>query len=243
MTDISLPQGWTGHVFDEIGSTMDVARALANDGAPDRTAVRAVRQTGGRGRYGRHWVAEPGNLYVTALFREDRPLADCAQLSFAAALALLDCVETPQSRLKWPNDVLIGGKKVAGILLEGGGEPSAPWILIGIGVNCVHHPEDGTTYKATDLAAQGIDLPADRLYPMLLSRLDHWRGVWKTEGPSALHRAWTDAAANIGETIRVRLSDREISGRFDGLDDSGALILAEPDGTMHKISAGDVFLR
>jgi len=236
----SLPEGWTCHEFDEIGSTMDAARDMAETGAPDCTVVRAVRQTGGRGRQARPWVSEAGNLYITALLREQRPLSACAQLSFAAALALADTVDHPDVALKWPNDVLFSGKKIAGILLEGGGPTDAPWVLIGIGLNIAHHPVE-TPFPATDLVSEGVDRPLDALFRRVLQGIDHWRSIWHKEGASALHGPWIERAHGLGQTIRARTATDEVTGRFEGLDGDGALMVHSGDGTMHRITAADVY--
>lgn len=220
---------------------MDAARDLAlHRGAPDRTVVRADRQTGGRGRHGRAWTSDTGNLYMTLLLREQASLADCAQMSFATALALYDAIDLPGVTLKWPNDVLIDGKKTAGILLEGGGEEGQRWLLIGTGVNIAHHP-DQTPYPATHLAAQGSSLDADQLCSRVLQGIDHWREIWHKQGAAALHDAWLARAHGRGETIRVRLSNREITGRFETLDDDGALVVLDQAEMRHRITAGDVF--
>ncbi|MDF1748513.1 MAG: biotin--[acetyl-CoA-carboxylase] ligase [Alphaproteobacteria bacterium] len=234
------PPGWAVQRFDTVGSTMDIARDLADHNAPDRTVIRADIQTGGRGRYGRQWFSEPGNLYMSLLLRENRSLADCAQLSFAAALALYDAIALPGTTLKWPNDVLIGGKKTAGILLEAGGPVSSPWLLIGMGVNVAHHP-DGSPYPATHLAQEGNMHDADAVCRAVLESIDHWREIWHKQGATPIHAAWLDKAHGRGQDIRVRLSSKEIRGRFETLDADGALVVLDEAGTRHRISAGDVF--
>jgi BirA family biotin operon repressor/biotin-[acetyl-CoA-carboxylase] ligase len=241
VTETTLyPPGWSVQRFQVVGSTMDIARDLADHDAPDRSVVRADVQTGGRGRYGRQWVSEAGNLYMTLLLREDRPLVDCAQLSFVAALALFDAIGLPDVTLKWPNDVLIGGKKTAGILLEAGGPPTAPWILIGMGVNVAHHPREAP-YPATHLAQEASVYEIDTLCRRALEGIDQWRGIWHKQGATSIHKAWLDKAHGRGQDIRVRLSSKEIVGRFETLDADGALVVLDKSGTRHRISAGDVF--
>jgi BirA family biotin operon repressor/biotin-[acetyl-CoA-carboxylase] ligase len=219
---------------------MDIARDLAGNAVSDKTVVRADIQTGGRGRQGRQWVSDAGNLYLTLILRETRPLADCAQLSFAAALALYEAIDCPNTTLKWPNDVLIGGKKTAGILLEAGGAAAEPWILIGMGVNVAHHP-DNAAYPATDLAQEGGAQDLDALCGLVLERIDQWRGIWHKQGAGPIHAAWLEKAHGRGQDIRVRLSSEEIVGRFETLDKDGALVVLDKAGTRHRVSAGDVF--
>src|SRR5262249_18700944 len=149
------------HVAHEtIASTNTEALALARHGERGPLWVTAVTQSAGRGRRGREWVSQPGNLFATLLLADPCP-SDCApQLSFVAGLAVHDAVvETAgglvsRLSLKWPNDLLCDGAKLAGILIEGEGSGAALNVAIGIGINCVHHPA-GTEYPATDLAAVG----------------------------------------------------------------------------------------
>jgi BirA family transcriptional regulator, biotin operon repressor / biotin---[acetyl-CoA-carboxylase] ligase len=207
----------------------------------------AREQTQGRGRRGNTWASPRGNLYATLLLHDSAPPPHAPELSFVAALAVLDAIAgrapivADRLALKWPNDVLCGGEKLAGILLEGRmlGETIA--VAIGIGVNCMHHPAQ-TNYPATDLAAAGAEISADDLFTALsgamLERLTQWRrGV----GFAAIRRDWLARAAGLGELMRVRLPDREISGRYEGLDDSGCLVLRLADGALQTIAAGEVF--
>lgn len=220
---------------------MDAARALAQDGASDRTAVRSDAQTEGRGRQGRYWVSEPGNLYLTALLREACPLGDCATLSFVVALALRDAAGVSGARLKWPNDVLVGGKKIAGLLLEG--LPSSvdqSAVLIGMGVNVAHHP-DQALYPTTDLATVGGETNLDALCHALLDGIDRWRAVWHKLGAEAVRRAWLDHAAGLGETLTARTATTSVTGIFEGLDRDGAIVLVDESDRRHAISAADVF--
>lgn len=207
----------------------------------------AREQTQGRGRRGNTWVSPRGNLYATLLLNDPAPPPHAPELSFVAALAVCDAIAdrarivAARLALKWPNDVLCGGKKLAGVLLEGrmlGGEIA---VAIGIGVNCVLHPAQ-TSYPATDLAAPGAQVSAGELFTALsgamLRRLAQWR---RGSGFAAIRRDWFARAAGIGEPMRVRLPDREISGRCEGLDESGHLLLRCADGALQTITAGEVF--
>lgn len=182
-----------------------------------------------------------GNLYVTAILHETRPMVECAPLTFAAALALIDAVRVPQAGLKWPNDLLINGSKAAGVLLEVGGKPESPWVLIGIGVNFNSHPSD-LTYSATDLLAHGYKEDLGTLCHDLLAGLDHWRGIWHRQGAVALYDAWTARAIHQpGQTLKVGIGENVMVGQYQGLDRDGALILIDNGGNTHHITAGDVF--
>lgn len=228
--------------FDTVGSTNAEALALARAGEKGPLWVMARRQTAGRGRRGRAWVSEPGNLYASLLLIDPAPADRAAELSFVAALAVHDAVVTlaphlaAQLALKWPNDVLCSGKKICGILVESEG----PAVVIGIGVNCAHHPEQ-TLHPATDLAAAGASVPVKRLFAAvaqaMMQRIAQWnRGA----GFDAIRADWLARAAGLGKAIRVLLPDAEVSGRFEGIDGRGRLIVRLPDGRSTEIAAGDV---
>ncbi|HXF88417.1 MAG TPA: biotin--[acetyl-CoA-carboxylase] ligase [Xanthobacteraceae bacterium] len=228
--------------FDTVGSTNAEALALARAGEKGPLWVRARRQTAGRGRRGRAWVSEPGNLYASLLLIDPAPADRAAELSFVAALAVHDAVVAlaphlaAQLALKWPNDVLCSGKKFCGILVEGEG----PAVVIGIGVNCAHHPAQ-TAYPATDLAAAGASVPVEGMFSAvaqaMMQRIAQWN---RAAGFDAIRADWLARAAGLGEAIRVLLPDGEVSGRFEGVDDRGRLIVRLPDGRSTEIAVGDV---
>jgi BirA family biotin operon repressor/biotin-[acetyl-CoA-carboxylase] ligase len=236
-SDESQPVGKRVVVLDVVDSTN--AEALRRAGAGERSAlwVVAKEQSAGRGRRGRAWTSPAGNLYVT-------PPAVAPQLASVAGLALCDAVAAAPSlasrlALKWPNDLLCGGRKIVGILAEGEGDPVA--VAVGMGVNCRHHP-DSAEFPATDLAAEGADVSADALFEHLAGamerRLDQWnRGF----GFAGVRAAWLERAAGIGERVRVRLSGRETAGCFETIDNSRRLMLRTGSGDLEAIAAGDVF--
>lgn len=244
-----LPAGATLVVRTTVGSTNDDARALGLAGAGDGTWVWALRQEQGRGRRGRLWESPEGNLYCSVLLRPGRPLQVCAQLSFAAALAVRDAVlaatAIPESevRLKWPNDVLVRGRKICGILLEA--EPAAgdeALVVAGIGVNLRHCPTD-TAYPATTLAAEAESAPHPAEFLTLFAhRFHHWYELWRQQGFAPLRSAWLSAAQGLGGPITVRLPAETLEGWFRDLDQEGGLLLDLPcDGPSRRIAAGDVF--
>ena len=229
--------------YDEIESTNTEALELARQGERGPLWIVAGCQTAGRGRHGRVWTSEPGNLYATLLLTDSAPARHAPELAFVSAVALYDAVAEAapalQHRLtlKWPNDLLCDGAKLAGILIEGEGTT----IAIGIGVNCRHHPAE-TAYPATDLSACGTAVSPDELMTPLSkamhARLVQWAGG---AGFSAIRRDWLMRAQASGTAIRVRMGDRDLAGRFVGIDDRGYLVLRTTDGTVETISAGDVF--
>lgn len=229
---------------DAIGSTNEEALRLARAGERAPLWITAQRQTAGRGRRGRAWVSEPGNLYASLLLADPSTPDRFPELSFVAALALHDAVTARipglagRVALKWPNDLLIDRNKFAGILVEGEGAT----VVIGLGVNCVHHPA-GTEHPATDLAAAGVRATPESLFTHLsatmLARLAQWdRGA----GFAAIRSDWLGRAAGLGKPVRVTTADGELAGLFEGMDASGRLVLRLPDGTMRAVAAGDVHI-
>lgn len=245
------PQGYGQEHFEEIDSTNTEARRRGETSAAASIWLRADSQTAGRGRRGRTWVSPVGNLMCTLFLRPACSPSAAAQLSFVSGLAIHDAVTQmlPQERqadakLKWPNDLLLGGKKMSGILLEsatqGAGEVN--WLAIGIGLNLAVFPKD-TPYPATSLHAEtGQTVSPQEALTRLANAFAHWHSVWQAPGGfSAVRTAWLARAKGVGELIVVRLSDTELEGTFEALDGEGALILRLEDGSHRAISAGDVF--
>jgi BirA family biotin operon repressor/biotin-[acetyl-CoA-carboxylase] ligase len=229
---------------DTVASTNAEALAYARAGEKGPLWITARAQNAGRGRRGRTWVSEPGNLFATLLLTDPAPPDQAPQLSFVAALATHDAIArlapALASRLafKWPNDVLCGGAKLAGILIEA--EGTRPLIVaVGIGVNCGHHP-DGTDYGATDLAAEGASVTPETLFTALsgamMVRLREWSGGF---GP--IRTEWLRRAGAPGTPLRVRVGARDFTGRFEALDEAGRLVVRLPDGATETIAAGEVF--
>jgi len=233
-----MPHGVRLLRLDEIDSTNEEARRRAGSGERGPLWIMAERQTAGRGRRGAVWQAADGNLTATLLLS---PPANYAQLSFAAALAVSDLAQhfAPGRRVtvKWPNDVLAEGRKLAGILLESG----PGWLAIGVGVNLTGHP-DGTEFPATSLAALGVSPPVPKAaLSVLAARFAHWYDCWMKDGFESLRAAWLARAPEVGAPIRARLASHETRhGLFEGIDASGALLLREASG-VSAITAGEVF--
>lgn len=227
---------------DALDSTNAEALRVARTGERGPMWITAARQSAGRGRRGRTWVSEPGNLYASLLLTDPAPPEHAAELSFVAALAAHDAIAgrilgvANRLRLKWPNDLLIDRNKCAGILVEGEGAV----VAVGIGVNCSHHPAE-TAYPATDLAAAGLRATPDWLFGALsaamLVRLAQWRGG---AGFAAIRADWLDRVSRLGEKIHVTLDGAERSGRFETVDGRGHLVLRHADGTAETIAAGEV---
>lgn len=229
-----------------LGSTNSTAMAAARAGQAGNLWVLADVQTEGRGRRGRNWASPVGNLFSSVLLIDPGPRERIGELPLVAAVALAEAVDKAVgafglARLKWPNDLLIGGAKLSGILLEA--EPLADGrlaVVCGFGVNCASHP-DPENYAATDLAALGYRVNPEDMFRCLAQCLAERLESWREDGFGPARKAWLSRALRLGEEIIVRLPAEELVGHFRDIDPRGQLVLAMADGTTRVISAGDVF--
>jgi BirA family biotin operon repressor/biotin-[acetyl-CoA-carboxylase] ligase len=226
----------------ETGSTNADLIALAASGTGEGFWLRAERQTGGRGRQGRVWQSPPGNFYGSTLVRLRASDPAPATLALVAAVALEEAarVHAPEAALsiKWPNDLLLGGAKLAGILLERAGDA----VVVGIGVNLAHHPE-GLDRPVTSLAAHGPAPDVATFAETLAESFERWIARWRGEGLAPVRERWIARAHAAGTALAATLPDgQRIEGLFDRLDGDGALILRLADGSVRAIHAADVFL-
>jgi BirA family biotin operon repressor/biotin-[acetyl-CoA-carboxylase] ligase len=243
----SLPAACRLVLRDTVGSTNDEAKRLAREGAAAGTLVWALEQTAGRGRRGRVWSSPRGNLYLSLIRRPAAPPDRAAQLGFVAALAVADAVRELAPGLgepacKWPNDVLLGGRKIAGILLESemGKSGDLAFVVVGVGVNLASAPPD-TEYPATSIAAEGVPPPAPPAALGAFARhFETWAQCWERKGFAPVREAWINRAVALGGQIRVRLDSATLHGKFVDIDQQGMLLLETADG-LRQISAGDVF--
>jgi BirA family biotin operon repressor/biotin-[acetyl-CoA-carboxylase] ligase len=225
----------------ETASTNDDVAALARAGAPEGLWLRAERQTAGRGRQGRDWVSPPGNLYASTLVRlqPSDPLAP--SLALLTAVALAETIEAfgAHPQIKWPNDLLVDGAKLSGILLERADDA----VVVGLGVNLAHHPED-IDRPATSLAAIIGHAPDPEIFLIaLVESFGRWLYRWRADGLHPVRTRWLEKAHPIGSALTARLPDGSaLDGLFDGLDATGALRLRLADGNVHVIHAADIFL-
>jgi BirA family biotin operon repressor/biotin-[acetyl-CoA-carboxylase] ligase len=231
--------------YDTLGSTNAEALKLARSGERGPLWITALSQSAGRGRRGSTWVSPPGNLYATLLLHEPSAPEAAPQLSFVTALALHDAVAEcapqigPILKVKWPNDLLLGLAKLAGILIEGESAPTFA-TAIGIGVNCAAHPHD-TPYPATNLGEAGALVKPAQMFAALAAAMQRRLAQWQRgQGFSGIRADWLKRAAGLGQDIRVRLPERELCGRFQGLDDAGRLLVQQAGG-LTTVTAGEVF--
>lgn len=252
----AVSAGYRLAAFDKTGSTNAEAMARARDGERGPIWFVTSEQTAGRGRRHRPWVAPRGNLASSILEVIDVSPAVAATLGFAAGLALeaaLQRVSVEASLrsagsdhmkywLKWPNDVLAGRQKLAGILLEAeavAGNRLA--VVVGIGTNVVAAPE-GTPTPATSLRALGVQICAEDLFVALSDAWAEFRGIWDDgRGFGEIRRLWLERAAGLGQPVAVQTGAASVEGTFDTIDEQGCLIVRKLDGTRVPVSAGDVY--
>jgi BirA family transcriptional regulator, biotin operon repressor / biotin---[acetyl-CoA-carboxylase] ligase len=242
----TLPLGYRRIAYDRVASTNDEARRFAEAGASEGLVVTGEIQTAGRGRQGRAWVSPHGNLYASFLLRPPVKPARAGELGFGVSVAVAETVEEAAvggaAKCKWPNDVLVGGKKIAGILLESRGTPERlDWLIAGIGVNVSEAPEN-TPWPATSVAALGGEPSVERALETLARRLDHWHRRWLAEGFAPVRDAWLARAHALGETLKLKRNGDEREGKFVGLDPSGALVLELAGGRRESISFGEIIV-
>jgi BirA family transcriptional regulator, biotin operon repressor / biotin---[acetyl-CoA-carboxylase] ligase len=243
---ITLPPGYRLEAHGELTSTSDEAKKCAREGASSGLWVVAERQTKGRGRLGRSWVSGQGNLYASLLFFPAMAPARFPELSFAAALAVAKTLKrlapSAKVRCKWPNDVLIEGKKASGILVEAesSGDPAKPWAVIGVGIN-------------VETAPSAVDFPATALLDFSTEKYNKYNvftefskvlaetlTLWGKEGFTPIRTQWLNLAWRRGESLTVETGGEAIPGVFEGVSASGALILRQSGGQCREIVSGTV---
>jgi BirA family biotin operon repressor/biotin-[acetyl-CoA-carboxylase] ligase len=231
-------------VYGSLPSTQDLVMLKAMQDEEEGLVVQALTQSAGRGRQGNVWVSDLGNLYMSILIRPNCDASKAGELSFVTSLAILNAIKQvviPEAlvKVKWPNDVLVNNKKVAGLLLESDIDfkGHVHYISIGIGINVLSCPND-----AISIAEVKNDQPL-AIHPfrdIVLSELKDLYLFWKRNGFSSLKSKWLENTIDLNNTINVRLPNKEVNGIFRGISSHGALIL-EKDGKKMEISSGEVF--
>lgn len=233
--------------YEELGSTNDELRRLAQLGVPEGSAVLAERQNAGRGRRGRIWVSEPGNLYFSLLLHPRCSVKEAASLGFVAQLAVSEWLAkllpaSTKIQHKWPNDVLVNGKKISGLLLESSAnaEGLVDWLILGLGINLCHHPEDAL-FPATNLFEEGgLRMMAEEAAQDFVRLFQPLYAVWKERGFAPLRSSWLSRAAFLGEMIKADRGEKKIEGIFKDIDAEGFLLLESHEG-IQRIGAADIF--
>jgi BirA family biotin operon repressor/biotin-[acetyl-CoA-carboxylase] ligase len=252
----AISAGYRLASFDSIGSTNAEALSRARDGERGLMWFVTSEQTAGRGRRHRPWIAPRGNLACSILEMIDVSPAVAATLGFAAGLALEAALrrasieaslkaagsDNMKFSLKWPNDVLAGQQKLAGILLEAEAMPGDRLaVVVGIGTNVVAAPE-GTPTPATSLKAIGVDIGAAELFATLSDSWTEFRGLWdQGRGFGEIRRLWLERATGLGQPVAIHTGGATVAGTFDTIDDTGCMIIRTSGGDRVPISAGDVY--
>jgi BirA family transcriptional regulator, biotin operon repressor / biotin---[acetyl-CoA-carboxylase] ligase len=238
----ALPAGWYGQYFEVLDSTQDVARAAARHGAPSQSIFVADYQRAGRGRQGRSWLASPGvALMVSVVFRDETSPPVPRRWTSLASVALVEAIEElmpdVKAAIKWPNDVLLSDRKVAGILAETSSDGLHLVAVVGVGVNVNTESAELTPLHATSLRqVGGHDVDRGELLLAFLRRMDYWR-----ERPSMeLHEVWEARLWGRGQTLRLLDLGRIAEVVVLGAEPDGSLRVRLPDGTIHRTTTGEL---
>ncbi|WP_225409609.1 biotin--[acetyl-CoA-carboxylase] ligase [Stigmatella hybrida] len=240
--------GRTLHCHGTLASTNELAFRLAHEGAEHGEVVVAEQQTAGKGRRGRAWVSPPGlNLYFSAILRPELPPQHAPELTLVAAVALAEALREAgaEAAIKWPNDVQINGRKVAGILTELSAEPErVHFVVLGVGVNLnsqrEHFPEE-LQETATSVALElGRPVPRAAFAAALWLRLEEWLARHQEVGFGPVRQRWKELSCTLGQDVLVRTARLEFQGRAEDVDASGALLVRTAGGVLERVLAGDV---
>ncbi len=236
--------------FDSLDSTNAALKRIVEEKSDvhEGLMVWAATQTAGRGRAGRVWVSPRGNVYVSILVAAPENMVQAPEVGFVATVAVHETIlelprhnaGAPEVSCKWPNDVLIGGEKVCGILPEIAiDDAKRAWIVLGIGINLLAVELDQAAYPPTALSLHGIDTTPAHVLTVLTRSLHKGLLRWRDQGFAAIREQWMDLGPELGSTVAVGLTEGALSGTYLGLDDDGALLL-ETQAGRRRIVAGDV---
>ncbi|MFQ5970341.1 MAG: biotin--[acetyl-CoA-carboxylase] ligase [Nitrososphaerales archaeon] len=244
------------HHYSVLDSTQDIAIKLAEAGAQEGTVVIAEKQKKGRGRVGRKWIAPEGGIWLSTILRPKIPTAESTILPLAAALAVCNAIKSEcklDAKLKWPNDVIIGGRKVSGILAEMSCEAdTVNYVVIGIGVNAnVDVKKIESTIKDTEgyygitslRSKSGKKIDRIKLVRKILVELEEIYLDLEEERSDMIIQAWKDNSETLGTNVTVSLNEMCFEGKAIDIDYDGALLVKLPNGSIKRIVAGDVFIR
>lgn len=237
------------HWYEELGSTNDRAKELAEEGADHGEVVIAESQTAGRGRRGRTWASPARkNLYFSIVLRPELPPARAPELTLVASVALCDALRQAgvAAGIKWPNDILASGRKVAGVLTELAAEPDrVHWIVLGVGVNVnarrEDFPEEVRDVATSVLLERGQPAPRALLAAACFTAIEEWVDRHAEEGFGPVRDAWRERSVTLGREVRVNVEGRELCGTAEDIDEGGALLVRGPSG-VERVLAGDVTL-
>jgi BirA family biotin operon repressor/biotin-[acetyl-CoA-carboxylase] ligase len=237
-------------IFDEIDSTNEEAKRLVQSGVSGNFVIWAKSQSKGKGRNGKRWISPPGNFYLSLLIRPEFDLSVSSELSFVVAVAiggaLSNFLENSSKKIeyKWPNDVLINGKKLASILIETSAKSnsiSLDWLIIGVGLNIISSPVE-VSGLATNLSDEGFDdLILNKFVDEFMKSFTIFYDIWLKEGFSPIREKWLNNGVGIGEVITVSVGKDRVSGVFEDLTNEGCIKLSLPGGQMCYVSSEEIF--
>jgi BirA family biotin operon repressor/biotin-[acetyl-CoA-carboxylase] ligase len=243
-----LPPDYELLTYETLDSAVDEAMRLAARGAEEGTLVWAKQQSAGHGRFGHPWISPPGNLYCALILRLEEPAETALQVNYVAAVSLgaavAELLGPAALQYRWPNDLLVGGSKVGGLLLAASPRNSAgafDWLVLGVAVNVATQP---INVNATALAPFSDRLEGVSEADVLEGFARHflsWINRWAEEGFAAVHKAWTVRASDVGQPVAIQLAQAVLEGRFAELDTAGALVLALPGETRRLVTIGEFF--
>ncbi|WP_253303598.1 biotin--[acetyl-CoA-carboxylase] ligase [Wolbachia endosymbiont of Phyllotreta cruciferae] len=235
-----IPEGFHIHHYKEVSSTNKEALDLIDKGISNETIVVADKQTEGRGRTGKNWISPEGNFYASLVVGQVTDISKLTELTFVTALTvgntILSFINDLNLQYKWPNDILIDGKKISGILLEK--RSNSNWLIIGIGININHAPLPGTTC----ISNYGESVSNIDLLRKLIINFNKLRKQWLFDGFYAIREMWLKKAFKMNEQISVKLADKLYEGIFADIDKSGKLVLQQKDGSLIYFDAGELFI-
>jgi len=232
--------------FEDIDSTNEEAKRLVQSGAFDKLVIWSKSQSDGKGRYGRKWESGEGNLFLSILMPITCSLEKSTQLSFAMSLAVADVIESLSIKhkidldikLKWPNDVLINGKKISGILMESLPEIADDWVILGLGLNVETSPNLEDT---TSLHELGIKCSVGEILGMVMNQFDYYHDMWIIYDFPNIRKIWLKKAFKLGEVVTVSDMKKRISGTFDSLEEDGAIKVKLASGEDFVLTTGEIF--
>ena len=250
MATMNLPSVYNLIKLDKVNSTNTEAKIYAQKGeeiGPHGTLIWALQQTQGRGRLGKHWDSPLGNLYSSLILRPDISLKNAAQIGFVAALAIYDALGNigppgHQIHCKWPNDILLNGKKVAGILLESESqmdEKLLDWLILGVGINVEYHPNN-TALASTSIRGEGWTNSVEETLQAFCRSFLSWSNRWIEDGFEEIRKNWLWRSIGKGEKLKVNINGKTETGIFHDLADDGALLLSKNSEVL-RVTAGEVF--
>lgn len=236
------------HYFETLGSTSETAQRLAAEGAFHGEVVVSEEQTEGRGRRGRRWASPPGlNLYFSVILRPELPPRRAPELTLLAAVALARALRDSgvQAEIKWPNDLEVGKQKIAGILTELTADPDqVQHVILGVGVNlnatAADFPPELRPTATSVLLSRGQKVPRALFAAALWARLEELLDLHAEQGFQPIRQAWKELSSTLGQEVLVKTEERELRGRAEDIDETGALLLRLQGGSLERVLAGDV---